>query len=284
VKPMTGNEAQGEAGIGFVSLVGAGPGDPELLTLRALRVIREAQVVVYDRLVSPEVLDLAGPGVELIYAGKACGHHALPQDQINALLVSLARQGKRVVRLKGGDPFVFGRGGEELQVLAAAGIPFQVVPGITAASGCAAYAGIPLTHRDYAQSVVFVTAHSKDGVVEGIDWETLARPRQTLVIYMGLQALASIRAELIRHGCPPHTPAALVEHGSTRRQRVIAGKLRDLPELAAEMEVGSPALILIGDVVRLHGELAWFGPVNAAARSTEISGFDLLGERSTSAI
>jgi uroporphyrin-III C-methyltransferase/precorrin-2 dehydrogenase/sirohydrochlorin ferrochelatase len=268
---MTGSEAQGETGIGSVALVGAGPGDPELLTLRALRLIREAQTVVYDRLVSPEVLDLAAPGTELIYAGKACGHHSLSQAQINALLVSLARQGKRVVRLKGGDPFVFGRGGEELQALARAGIPFQVVPGITAASGCATYAGIPLTHRDYAQSVVLVTAHSKEGALEDLDWERLARPRQTLVIYMGLQALPLIRAELIRHGCPPQTPAALIEQGSTPRQRVIVGNLEDLPQRAAERGAGSPALIVIGDVVGLQGELAWFKPLHASAWSASSS-------------
>jgi uroporphyrin-III C-methyltransferase/precorrin-2 dehydrogenase/sirohydrochlorin ferrochelatase len=259
MKPLSGEEARGETGTGFVSLVGAGPGDPELLTLRALRVIREADVLVYDRLVSPEVLAMAGPRAERIYAGKACNRHSLPQEDINALLVNLARRGRRVVRLKGGDPFVFGRGGEELETLAAAGIPFQVVPGITAASGCAAYAGIPLTHRDFAQSVLFVTAHSRHGRVEGLDWDSLARPRQTLAIYMGLQALDAVRAGLVGHGCPPATPAAAIEQGTTRRQRVVAGTLADLPERVAAAGLGSPALVIVGEVVRLREKLDWFG-------------------------
>jgi uroporphyrin-III C-methyltransferase/precorrin-2 dehydrogenase/sirohydrochlorin ferrochelatase len=254
----TAEAEEGVAGTGFVSLVGAGPGDPDLLTLRALRTLQEADVIVYDRLVSDDILRLGRTDAERINAGKARSRHTLPQDDINALLVRLAREGRKVVRLKGGDPFVFGRGGEEIETLQAQGIPFQVVPGITAATGCAAYAGIPLTHRDFAQAVTFVTGHTRDGVISGIDWAGLARPQQTLVIYMGLQALPLIRTELIRHGVSPEVPAAIIEQGTTAKQRVVTGTLSNLYEKAGEQAIESPALIILGDVVSLQSKLSWF--------------------------
>jgi uroporphyrin-III C-methyltransferase/precorrin-2 dehydrogenase/sirohydrochlorin ferrochelatase len=243
---------------GFVSLVGAGPGDPDLLTLKALRILQEADVIVFDRLVSPDILRLARTDAERIDAGKARSQHTLPQEEINALLVSLALEGKHVVRLKGGDPFVFGRGGEEIETLKSAGIPFQVVPGITAATGCAAYGGIPLTHRDYAQSVTFITGHTKEGDIQGIDWPSVARPNHTLVIYMGLQALPIISRELIKVGCSPGLPAAIIEQGTTADQRVITGTLASLFADATQAEIQTPALIIVGDVVKLRRDLAWF--------------------------
>jgi len=243
---------------GMVFLVGAGPGDPDLLTLRALRVMQEADVVVYDRLVSPEILRLVRKDAEKIYAGKQSSNHSLPQEQINRLLADLAKVGRRVVRLKGGDPFIFGRGGEEIETLMAEGIHFQVVPGITAASGCAAYAGIPLTHRDYAQSVAFVTGHLKDGSID-LEWDKLAVANQTLVIYMGLQGLDQICAGLIRHGCPPDLPAALIQQGTTRHQKVLTGTLANLAAIVAQADVKAPTLVIVGEVVRLHEKLAWFG-------------------------
>ena len=242
---------------GRVALVGAGPGDPELLTLRAVRLLGSADAVVYDHLVGPGVLELIGPHTERHYVGKERSHHSMAQDDINALLVRLARDGRQVVRLKGGDPFIFGRGGEELQVLAAAGVPFEVVPGITAACGVSSYAGIPLTHRDYAQSCTFVTGHLKDGTCD-LDWPALARPSQTLVIYMGLSGLASICAQLIQHGLPDSWPAAVVAQGTLAAQRVVCATLGTLADAVASAGLQSPCLTIVGEVVRLRDELAWF--------------------------
>ncbi|QXW26751.1 siroheme synthase CysG [Acinetobacter johnsonii] len=243
---------------GEVYLVGAGPGDPELLTLKALRLMQQADVVIYDRLVSAPIMELCRRDAEKIYVGKARSNHAVPQDGINALLVKYASEGKRVCRLKGGDPFIFGRGGEEIQELFAAGIAFQVVPGITAASGCSAYAGIPLTHRDYAQSVRFLTGHLKEGSPE-LPWNELVYQNQTLVLYMGLVGLEKICENLIAHGQRPNMPVALVSKGTTPEQKVVVGTLADIASKVAEHQIQAPTLTIIGDVVSLREQLQWQG-------------------------
>jgi uroporphyrin-III C-methyltransferase len=242
-----------------VTLVGAGPGDPDLLTLKAARVLAEARLVLYDKLVSKDVLKLVNPQADLIYVGKESGHHTLSQEGIIELLVRIAKTGRSVVRLKGGDPYIFGRGGEEAQALAAQGIAFEVIPGISAAQGMAAYAGIPLTHRDHATQVVFVTGHLRDEQGERgleLDWPSLARPRQTLVIYMGVATLPIVCEQLVQHGLAADTPAAVIENVTLPTQRTVAGTLSTLPTLARVHAVRAPALVVIGGVVALHAELA----------------------------
>lgn len=254
---------------GEVYLVGAGPGNPDLLTFRAMRLMQQADVAVYDRLVSPEILDLVRRDAVRIYAGKERSHHVMPQESINQLLVRLAQEGKRVLRLKGGDPFIFGRGGEEIETLASHHIPFQVVPGITAASGVAAYAGIPLTHRDYAQSCIFVTGHLKDNSID-LDWPTLTRSNQTIVIYMGLLGLTMLCQQLIKNGLTSETPAAIIQQGTTQNQKVVTGTLATLPELAQTNNLKAPTLIIVGQVVQLHDKLAWFDPIDKPYQQASI--------------
>jgi len=249
-RDRAGVRSQPASGPGMVHLVGAGPGDPDLLTLKAHRLLQRADVVVYDRLVSQEVLALARRDAERVYVGKRRAHHGMPQAEINDHLVALARAGKSVVRLKGGDPFVFGRGGEEIEALMAAGVAVEVVPGITAALGCAASAGIPLTHRDHAQACVFVTGHLKEGELE-LDWPMLARPRQTVVIYMGGETLSLITRQLMLHGLSPSTPVALIENGTTDRERRVVGTLATIERQAMRAQLDGPTLFMVGEVVGL---------------------------------
>lgn len=258
--------AQVEEDRGEVYLVGAGPGDPDLLTFRALRLLQQADVIVYDRLVSSEILDMARRDADLVYVGKERDKHTLPQEDINLLLARIAKKGKRVLRLKGGDPFIFGRGGEEIDTLMQEGVRFQIVPGITAASGAASYAGIPLTHRDYAQSVTFVTGHLKDGSMD-LNWPVLAQPNQTLVVYMGLLGVKTLCAKLVEHGLPSDKPMALVQKATTREQKVLTGTLGTMPELLEKTTIKPPTLIIVGDVVNLHKKLSWFGSAKTVGDS-----------------
>lgn len=244
---------------GEVYLVGGGPGDPDLLTFRALRLMQQADVVLYDRLISKEVLNLVRRDAQRINVGKEPTHHAVPQGEINQLLIKLAKEGNRVLRLKGGDPFLFGRGGEEIETLMDEGIPFQVVPGITAAIGASAYAGIPLTHRDYAQSCIFVTGHLKEESSQ-LNWKALIQPHQTVAIYMGVRALPDISRELIKHGMPADKPAALIQKATTADHRVLIGTIGTLPEIVAAADIKLHSIIIIGEVVKLHQQLAWFTP------------------------
>lgn len=242
---------------GEVYLIGAGPGDPDLMTFKALRLLQKADVVLYDRLVAKPIMDLARKEAELIYVGKIADDHVMPQTSITELLIKYAKQGQKVARLKGGDPFMFGRGGEEIQALTEQQVPFQVVPGVTAASGCAAYAGIPLTHRDYAYSCRFVTGHLKDDSLN-LDWQGLAQPKQTVVFYMGMKNLAVICQQLMQHGAPGTRKVALVEQGTTPGQRVITGTLATLPEQVKDFKAKPPSLIIVGDVVTLKDQLNWY--------------------------
>ena len=255
--------ASGETQRGEVYLVGAGPGDPDLLTFRAFRLMQQADVVLYDRLVDPAIMDRVRRDAERIYVGKRRADHALPQEEIGELMVKLALQGKRVLRLKGGDPFIFGRGGEEIEKLAEHRIPFQVCPGVTAAAGCSAYAGIPLTHRDYAQSCVFVTGHGRDGPID-LDWSTILRPHQTVAIYMGLAHLDFLMQEFLKRGADPALPVAIVENGTRANQITVTGVISDITKKAAEAGLRGPTIIIVGHVVALREKLNWYSPKSQA--------------------
>lgn len=243
---------------GEVYLVGSGPGDPDLLTFRALRLMQQADVVLHDRLVPDEILDLVRRDAERVYVGKKRGDHAMPQEEISQTLADLAKQGKRVLRLKGGDPFTFGRGGEEIELLASQGVSFQVVPGVTAASGCGAYAGIPLTHRDHAQACVFVTGHTKDDKLD-LNWTMLSQPNQTVVVYMGLNSVAEFMRSMAEHGVPQDTPAAAIDNGTRLNQRVVTGTVASLASDIEKAELPGPAIIVVGHVVELADKLQWYG-------------------------
>jgi uroporphyrin-III C-methyltransferase len=266
--PCREPHAAGAPQRGKVWLVGAGPGDPDLLTLKAARLLAGARLVLHDHLVGEGVMALVPRAARRICVGKRDRHHTLPQEEINALLVQLGAAGEQVVRLKGGDPYVFGRGGEEALALAEAGIPFEVVPGITSAQGMSAYAGIPLSHRDHASSIVFATGHCREGGAAP-DWAALARPRQTVVIYMGLAALATICRQLVAHGLAPDTPAAVVEQATTARQRIVSATLLTLPLLAQAQQVAAPALVVVGEVVRMHDALGWYARAPLAVAGAE---------------
>lgn len=255
--PQASGDTEQTVPLGKVYLVGAGPGDPDLLTFRALRLMQQADVVVYDRLVAPALVALCRKDADRIYVGKERDQHALKQDEINRLLIDLAQKGKRVLRLKGGDPFIFGRGGEEIDQLSESGINFQIVPGITAASGCAAYAGIPLTHRDHAQQCIFVTGHMKDGKLT-LPWTTLIQPQQTIVVYMGLHSLPEFTEKLIEFGLASTTPIAIIERGTTPQQRVIVSTVSQVVTAVTQAEISSPALAIVGDVVNLRKRYSWF--------------------------
>ncbi|MBL4805675.1 MAG: uroporphyrinogen-III C-methyltransferase [Rhodobacteraceae bacterium] len=261
--------------MGEVYLVGAGPGDPDLLTFKALRLMQRADVVLYDRLVSDEIMTLVRRDAERVNVGKMPQQHTMVQEDITQLMVSLAKQGKRVLRLKGGDPFIFGRGGEELEELAKHDIPFQVIPGITAASGCASYAGIPLTHRDHAQSCVLITAHGKDGVLD-LDWPTLINPSQTVVVYMGLSSLGTLSEQFVKHGLNPATPAAVIDNGTRSNQQVVTGTIGDIHDKVLDSGIKGPALIIIGSVVSLRDDLKWFTESDKAHHQMTLHAQDTL--------